>query len=201
MVLMLLPDVSNIDPIALLKAWSPFASLLSLSRAGMPFAHARRRGEVWAGHKGRSNAADAGSLKAAACSDISGKVMPIKKSQGKKGTFKSEFLHGWRFLPGSAAWTKSGQGPTVGTGVIYPPFGSFRDFHLLFISGPSYLGRAVGGGGEQLGPGRWRWTRRRPPRTPPASTSATSVENGFGRAVWVLTWSSETKSIADKTDK
>ena len=31
--------------------------------------------------------------------------------------------------------------------------------------------------------------------------SITAVENGFGHAVWVLTWSSETKSIANKTDK
>ena len=136
---MLLPDVSSIDPIALLKAPSPFASLLSLSRAGTSFAHARRRSGVWAGHKCLSNAADAGSLKAAACNNISGKVMPIKKSQGKKGTLKSEFLHGWGILPGSAVWTKSCQGPTVGTGVIYLPFGLFRDFHLLFISGPSLI--------------------------------------------------------------
>ena len=36
------------------------------------------------------------------------------------------------------------------------------------------------------------------PQDPQASTSATSVENGFGRAVWVLTWSSETKVLPTK---
>ena len=41
--------------------------------------------------------------------------MPIKKSQGKKGTLKREFLHGWRFLPRNAVWTESCQGLTVGT--------------------------------------------------------------------------------------
>ena len=92
-------------------------------------------------------------------------------------------------------------GTDSGHRVICLPFGLFRDFHLLFISGPSYLGRAVGGGGEQRGPGRWRRTRHRPPRALPASTSGPAVENGFGHAVWVLTWSSETKSIANKTDK
>lgn len=91
-------------------------------------------------------------------------------------------------------------GTDSGHHVIYLLFGLFRDFHLLFISGPSDLGRAVRGGGEQLGPGRWRRTRHRPPRAPPASTSAPAV-NGFGHAVWVRTWSSETKGITNKTDK
>lgn len=46
----------------------------------------------------------------------------------------------------------------------------------------SHLGRAVGGGSEQLGPGRWMEVdETQAPQDPaPASTSATSVENGFG---------------------